>query len=264
MGTPKLAMSSGFAGLSLDEILGRLSKSGYDSACYRLLAKYHYPPQEVLLKSKEYERMGKSERVKRLRELAWSLRHSNRFRGDSLEEVILEGISEVDLPKKWFNTVFGHVNNEEKLYPLVRGFLKRKYYDRKVIETSDRRSRIGIRYADFTVVKKGFFASSIISVDVKVDVQAFDYSLNQASDFLGFSDEVYLLCTPGLIFLLGQKWGELTGVERTFTRKLEASRINLYVMDAVTHKVARPVHGYGSITLNNEKQRKALSELGFK
>jgi len=258
-----LTMGSDFVGLSLDEILRRLLRSGYDLACYRELANHYFHREDASLKCKAYESLGKAERQKGLRALAGDVSHSTKFRGYSWEEVILEGVSEV-VPAKWFNIIFGHVNNEEELYPLVRRFLRHKYSHADVIDTFDHRSKVGVRYADFTVVGGGLLGKSLLSVDVKVDVQAFDYFLNQASDFLAFSDKAYLLCTPGLILKAGRKWGKLAGVERTFTNKLRTNGVGVYVMDAETHNVKLLSEAHGSSILEKEKRTKALDELGFK
>jgi len=261
-------MGSDFVGLPLEDVLGRLSKSGYDLHCYQLLAKYYYPSQEIPLKMKEFDKM-KSEKPRRLRELAGALSRSSKFRGYTWEEVILESISDVDkevgIPKKWFNTILGHANNEKDLYPSVGRFLRQKHPHGKVIATYDRRSRIGIRYADFTVVERGFFGSSdISSVDVKVDAQAFDHFFNQASDFQTFSNRVYLLCTPGFVFRVCQKSRKFTGGEQAFRKELEAKGIGLHVMDVTSRRVRTLIRAYQRSTLSNERQRKALSELELK
>jgi hypothetical protein len=222
-----------------EEIMKRLLKSGYDSYCFRTLAEQYYSPQEEKLVVANYEKSAKKEKEKELMKLSKKCSELPKFKGLEWQEVIFETICSIQMPRKWFKFIFGHVDDERELYSFIRKFLKREFPDYDVVDTYDRRSKAGIRWADFTLVKKRFIGYELVSLDAKVAASAFSYFLNQADDFLRFSDYTYLLCTPGLLVEEGRKWARASKVEEIFTDKLAKLGIGLYVVDVQTSDVKK-------------------------
>lgn len=127
----------------------------------------------------------------------------------------------------------------------------------------------GIRFADFTLVKEKWrplpwkTKYRIISVDVKTKREAFEYFLNQANDFLTFSDEVYLICTPGLVLLAGMKWTKPVYTEQVFIDKLSRNGIGLCVYDQTTRNMNIIEKAQKSKMLFEEQKKKALAALDY-
>ena len=188
-----------FLTLPFEEIVKRLLDSSYDLECYRVLADY-YPPQEKKLSIAKYEKSTKKERERELKELGKKCATQHKFKGHNWQEVVFDTVCRIQIPPKWFRYIFGHVYNEDELYPPVRRLLKRVYNEYKLVDTHDKRSKVGIRWADFTLVKEKFLGRyELVSVDAKVDRHSFEYFLNQADDFLRFSD--YTLLALSLIHI---------------------------------------------------------------
>lgn len=167
------------------------------------------------------------------------------------------------MPRKWFRIIFGHIDEERELYPPIRKFLKRELADYKIFDTYDQRSRAGIRWADFTLVKKRLIGYELVSVDAKVALSAFGYFLDQADDFLRFSDHTSLVCTPGLVLEAGKKWARPVKAEETFIDKLEKLGVGLYIIDAESGNIKLLLKPEKSECIDKDKKSRALQELGF-
>jgi len=252
-----------FATIPFEEIMKRLFKSGYDSDCYRKLAEHYFPPQDRKLSVSKYEKSTKREKEDELIKLSKKCTELHMFKDFDWQEVIFETVCSIQMPRKWFRTIFGHVDEEKELYLPVRKFLKREFSDYEVLDTYNQRSKVGIRWADFTLVKKRLIGYELVSVDVKVASSAFGYFLDQADDFLRFSDYTYLVCTPGLVLEAGKKWASPVKAEEIFIGKLEKLGIGLYIIDAESSNIKRLLEPEKSERIDKDKKDRALRELGF-
>jgi hypothetical protein len=253
-----------FASISFDDIIKRLLKSPYNAPCFQNLADQYYPSHDAKLKTNDYRKANKQQKTNLLQEIGEKCASLPKYKDYRREDVILMAIYDV-VPTKWFKTIFGHVEKEEQLYPNVKRFLKRNFSDYKVIETYDMRSRVGIRWPDFTLVKKRTLRGyQLISFDVKTRLGAFDYFLNQAHDFSRFSDYTSLICTAGLVLELSKKERKSPSeAEELFRKNLEKRRIGLYVADAESGNIERLVDSDVSDDLDKELKNRALRELGL-
>lgn len=254
-----------FTILSLkDTILPRLFASGYDQEYFEKMAKI-YNERDAILRIRRYEKAGRRERERMITDLAEECIGLPPFKGLNRDQVELDVLFGLSIPHAHFRDIFGHVDTERELYDHVRRFLKHEFEGSTVVQTYDKRSRVGIRYADFTVVKeKVFHRFDLFSCDVKVTPAAFGTFLNQANDFLAFSNNAYLVATPGLVLEAGRKWGKLIDSQKSFENKLEKNGIGLYVMDAKSGKVEKVLDAGDNEFLDNDRKDKALIELGFK
>jgi hypothetical protein len=253
-----------FASISFDDILKRLFKSSYDVQCFQKLADQYYPSHDARLKANDYRKANKEEHVKLLQDISEKCASLPKYADYRREDVILTTIYDV-VPDKWFRTIFGHLDKEEPLYADVKRYLKRKFSDYRVIDTSCKRSRVGIRYADFTLIKKRTLQGyELKSFDVKTRLGAFDHFLNQAHDFSKFSDYTSLICTAGLVLELSKKERKSPSeAEELFRNGLEKRKISLYIIDAESGSIERLVDSDSSDDLDDKLQKRALHELGL-
>lgn len=253
-----------FASISFNDIIKRLLKSPCDVLCFQSLADQFYPTHDAKLKTNDYKRANKQQKADLLQEIGEKCASLPKYKDYRREDVILTSIHKL-VPAKWFKSIFGHVDKEEQLYADVKRFLKKKFSDHKVIDTYDMRSRVGIRWADFTVIKKRALGGfQLMSFDVKTKLGAFDYFLNQAHDFSRFSDYTSLFCTAGLILELSKKERKSPSkAEGIFMSNLEKRRISLYVVDAESGNIERLVESDVSDDLDKELKNRALRELGL-
>ena len=253
-----------FASISFDDIMKRLFKSSYDAQCFQNLADQYYPSHDARLKANDYRKANKEEKIKLLRNISEKCASLPKYADCRREDVILTTIYDV-VPDKWFRTIFGHLDKEEQLYPDVKKYLKRKFSDYRVIDTSKTRSRVGIRYADFTLIKKHTLRGyELNSFDVKTRLGAFDYFLNQAHDFSKFSDYTSLMCTAGLVLELSKKERKSPSeAEELFRNGLEKRNVSLYITDAESGNIERLVDSDSSDDLDDKLQKRALHELGL-
>ena len=266
----RVAMTSKFLSIPFDQIMKRLFKSGWDTQCCHELAESYFgkSSHDVRLCLDKYKKSGKGQKVDEIKKISRKCTELPIYSNYDWQEVVFDIIARLDMPRKWFNYVFGHVNDEKELYDLTafKKFLKEEFkeYSHK-IPTYDKRSNIGIRYADFTFVKKFLLGRyEIFSVDVKVNHTAFDYYLNQAHDFLTFSDYTTLICTPGLILKVGTKWGDKPiEAEKKFKDRLDKVGIGLYIFDVVSGAYTNVLDAEESEHLDKNKKNKALQELGI-
>ena len=185
-------MAYEFTALPFDKLLDRLLKSGYDYSCYRSMCEDLYPAEDAKLHLKEYDNTKKDTKPKLIERLAKnSAGELPKYRGDfghyNWEDVVLETVASEKLPAKWYSHIFGHVQDEKELYASIMRILKKRYEGELVYNTSSLRSGL-VRFADFTVAKKGLFGIKLVSFDAKTKASSFEYFLNQGRDFQRFSD----------------------------------------------------------------------------
>ena len=187
-----------FTALPFDRLRQRLFSSGLDIDCYKKMCEEIFPIGKMALEAKEYAKSLKDRRPKMLDQLARQCADQlPKFKNYGWEDVVLEIIDGVKMPAKSFSQIFGHVNEEKEIYPLILKQLRKDY--EQVYDTTKVRGNL-VRFGDFTVVKQNIIhQKKIISLDAKTRASAFDHFLNQARAFQDFSDEVYLIATPGLV-----------------------------------------------------------------
>lgn len=254
-----------FTILSLeDDILPRLFASGCDNEYFKKMAELHNP-RDSDLRVMNYRRARRPQRERMIRELSENCVSLPLFEGLNRDQVQLDVLLNLSIPPTHFRKILGHVKIESELYDAVRRFLKHEFEGSRVVETYDKRSRVGIRYADFTVVKKKVFNRfDLFSFDVKVTPAAFESFLNQAHDFLAFSNSANLVATPGLILEAGRRWGNPIDSQKSVENKLERNGIGLYVVDATSGHIKKVLDPGDNGALHNDRKNKALSELGFR
>jgi hypothetical protein len=254
-----------FTILSLgDDILPRLFASGHDNEYFERMAEL-YNPRDAKLRVMNYRKARRSERERMITELSENCTTLPLFKGLNRDQVELDVLLNLSIPSTHFRKIFGHVGIERELYNDVRRFLKREFEGSEVVATYDKRSRVGIRYADFTVVKKKVLNRfDVFSFDVKVTPAAFESFLNQAHDFLAFSNNANLVATPGLVLEAGRRWGRPIDSQKSIENKLKRNGIGLYVVDATSGQIKRVLDPGDNDALNNDRKIKALNELGFR
>lgn len=239
-GTLRPPLGFEFATLTIPVLQERLFKSHLDLNPFKRMCVDYYPQDQAGLEAKEYERMNAKDRLNRIKKVA--TRCSDRvhkFKGYSWEQVFFESLAEATLPTKWFNYIFGHEADEEKTYLSVKKFLRGEFNSEEVHNTSRTKGGGLVRFADFTVVKKGILGSKIVSLDVKTNPNSFGTFLDQADDFQKFSYKTYLIATPGLILEAGRKYGRPAGAEQAITEKLERLGVGMYIADLTSGSFKR-------------------------
>ena len=179
-------MTFSFASISKEEFLKRVFKSGYDSNCYQTLSNEYFPSEEAKLRIRKHQNLGKQSRQGELEILAEKCSELPKYRNYSPAEVIFETISKIQMASKWYNNIFGHVEDERDVYPSLKKSLRHEYGGDSVYDTSQVRSKL-VRFADFTVVKRPFFGGpTIYSFDVKTQASSFERFLSQTRDSRDF------------------------------------------------------------------------------
>jgi len=250
-----------FATLPFEEIIKRLLKSRHDLTCFKALADLYFRKQDATLRIREYEKSNKESKVKQLVALSERCTNLPKYEDYSYQDVMLSTIAAV-APSKWFKNIFGHTDKENELYPSSKRFLKREFENYTIHETYHRRSRVGIRWSDFTLVRKGLTGYELLSLDVKVRLGAFDYFFNQAHDFSYFSDRTFLICTAGLILEASTKVGKRpTETEELFVNKLRKLGIGVYIVDTTSGVFEQLADADKSDSLDKILKNRALHEL---
>ena len=251
-----------FASLQYEDIANRIAKLGVDADAYKALCEQYFPFAVARLKFKEYLKFKPDGKLRQLKSLAEHCSNKlPKFRKFEWEEVILDTLASIRLPRKKFDYIFGHEDEEKDLYPAILRFLKRKYRSEEVFDTSNVRSRF-VRFADFTIAKKGLLGTKIISLDAKTKPSAFDHFLNQADDFQKFSDEVYLIATPGLILEAGKMYGRVADAESTVVGKLERTGMGAYIFDKTSSEF-NLLLGPEDNDVDKQAKKRALEELSL-
>ena len=251
-----------FASLQFEDIASRITKLGVDADAYKALCEEYFPLAEAHLKFKEYLKFKQDGKLKQLKSLAEHCAGKlPKFKKFEWEEVVLDTLASIKLPRKKFDYIFGHEDEEKDLYPAILRFLKHRYKPEEVFDTSSVRSKF-VRFADFTIAKRGLIGTKILSLDAKTKLAAFDHFLNQADDFQKFSDEVYLIATPGLILEAGKKYGRISDAESTVIDKLERAGMGAYVFDRTSGEFSLLLEP-GSNDVDKQAKKKALEELSL-
>jgi hypothetical protein len=226
-----------FASLPYDSIASRMVKTHAEIDCFKELAGDYFDPANARLKTKEYERLKGDQKLKMLKKLAQNCADElPKFKDYKWEEVVLDALSTIKIPRKSFNTIFGHEDEEQTLYPSILRHLKETFNSYRVFDTSRVRSKF-VRFADFTAVKEGILSKKILSFDAKTKPAAFDHFLNQANDFQRFSDQVFLIATPGLILQAGKKYDKIAFAESGVVSKLRKIGTGLFVLDKTSNEL---------------------------
>ena len=161
--------------------------------------------------------------------------------------------------------IFGGFEEEKEIYPTVKRFLKNEFKDFILKDTTAKKSKI-TRLADFTALKKNFLNWLIISFEVKVKPEAFDYFLNQADDIKMHSDYLYLVTTPHFIIEAGfKKTKEIKNAEKSILNLLKKNGIGLYIIDGYKSKnnIKRIFEAEHNHNVKNDIKKKLLDELGL-
>ncbi len=220
-----------FETLSFEEFIERVKEVNSDFDCFKQLANDYYHKNEALLKVKQYREFTSAEKEKQLIALAKKCAEElPKYNGYDWKQIILDTCHSLLSNNKKI-IVFGGTEEETDLYPSVKKFLKNKYSDYEVIDTTNKRTKFG-RLADFTIVKKNIFGWRVLSFEVKAKPEAFDYFLNQADDIKKHSDKLYLFATPYFIIEAGyKKTKNVASAEKTVLNLLKKEGIGLYVID---------------------------------
>ncbi|MDG6990519.1 MAG: hypothetical protein JRM99_03750 [Nitrososphaerota archaeon] len=249
-----------FASLSYDVIVGRIMKTHTDPDCFKAMANQYFDAANARLRLKEFERLKGSEKPEQLKRLAQECADKlPRFKRFKWEEVVLDTISSLKMPRKTFNAIFGHDDDEEALYPTILKHLKSEFGSYDVYNTSRLRSKF-VRFADFTAVKSGILGKKVFSFDAKTKPAAFDHFFNQVDDFQRFSDQVFLITTPGLVLEAGKKYDNTAGAESQVIEKLKRSNTGLFVLDKTSGQFALELEAQDTGSDKHSKA-KAIEEL---
>jgi hypothetical protein len=248
--------------LQFEDIANRITKLGVDADAYKALCADYFSSADAHLKFKAYLKFKQNGKLKQLKSLAEQCAGKlPKFNKLGWEEVILDTLASIKLPRKKFNYVFGHADEEKTLYPAILRFLKSKYKSEEVFDTSNVRSKF-VRFADFTVAKRGLTGTKILSLDAKTNPAAFDRFLNQADDFHKFSEEVYLIATPGLILEAGKKYGQVSDAESKVIEKLKGARAGAYIIDKTSGEFSLRFRSESN-GVDKHAKKKALEELSL-
>ncbi|MGC9145831.1 MAG: hypothetical protein ACP5GS_06970 [Nitrososphaeria archaeon] len=145
-----------FETLSFEDFMERVKEVNSDFDCFKQLASDYYHKNEALLKVKQYKEFTSAEKEKQIIALAKRCAEElPKYNGYDWKQVIFDSCYSL-LPYNKKIYVFGGAEEETELYPSIQKFLKNKYSDYEVINTTNKRSKFG-RLADFTIVKKGIF-----------------------------------------------------------------------------------------------------------
>ena len=224
------------------------------------MAGQYYDTANARLQLKEFGRLKGDSRLKSLKKLAEGCADElPKFKNFRCEEVVLATLTSLKIPRKRFNIILGHEDIEEALYPALMKRLRETFDSAEVFNTSHVRSSF-VRFADFSVLKRGIMGKKILSFDAKTKPTAFDHFLNQAQDFKRFSDEVYLIATPALVLEAGKKFESVAYAESAVVDKLRQAGVGLYVFDKTSGRFVQSLEAQKGGT-NKEAKSKAIEEL---
>ncbi len=267
-----------YFGLEYDEIIKRLIDTKYDSECYNEIIKTYTLDEQADTETKKFEKGKDTTKIEMLKKALYKARASEKFLGWKEEAILIQIMRKViDSHGNKFKKIFGHVSNEKDIYPQVNKFLKKKYPSSdgfKVVETYNRKGKKGIRLADFTVYKgevtKGgigsflryTLGSKIISIEVKTLEGALERVMNQIADYSMFSDEIYVIVTPELIFRTTlKKENTMENLDASFYRKIKRVNAGTYVYDPISNKFSPVQKAPVNDNLDNEKRKLAFELL---
>ena len=226
--------------LSFDKILSRVLKWEHSLNIYKvLLDKYGEKESEKKPLIKEYETANRKGKGELLRDSARKVRKRGltQYEGYDWEDILSELIFE-RTNRKWRNIVFGHTDNEEDLYPLLRRYLKsEKGFE--IHPTYDFKKE---RWPDLYGVRWGrLWGKRTIAVDAKVSYNQFGRFLDQATNFVKYSHEVYLGATPGLVAEIGAVLDGIATSEEMLVEKLRRVSAGAIVVDMTDREIVKKI-----------------------
>jgi len=252
-----------YAFIQISEILNRLFKSGYDSIVYRSILEKFHSKDEVRIHLKEYNSSRKQDKLELLEKAAKHLERKglDKYRNYYSHEILCEEIAETVKARKWFNYIFGHTDSEEKLYPLIKKYLKGQYT--KVFETYDKK---GEKWPDFFAIKKKLLGGrELVAVEAKAKFSEYKRFLNQSRIFMRYSDYVFLAATPGFVVEVGHKVrGKSAYGVSILQEDLGKDGIGLLVVDMTSKNVNSYFDISESELLDEEEKKKCLRKLSVK
>jgi len=248
--------------LSFEEVFQRFLRSGFDSVVYKTMLEAYHKKPEVDLHLREYNAAARSQAIELLEECAKELADYNlpKYKDYTWQGILVEKIVDAVNPK-WKNIIFGHCDSEDRLYPVIRRFLKREYD--AVYPTYDKK-REG--WPDFFCLKKGWLGGikTTVAVDAKVDYGQFKRFLDQATNFMKYADYVFLATTPGLVIEIGEKNRSAVWGESILREKLESVDIGYIIVDMTSGEVVTTKGGEKSSYLDKEEKERRLRMLGVR
>jgi len=178
-----------------------------------------------------------------------------KYEGYSWEFILIEHIR-LKFNQKWRDIIFGHTCVESDTYPILRRFLRTKYDE--VYSTYDKKRE---RWPDFFALKKNLFGLKTIAIDSKVNYNELVRFLDQATEFLRYSNYVFQATTSELILEIAEKAKNLVGWERILKGKLKGAGVGLILIDMTSKDVKQVFEGPESSCLDKEEKRKRLAML---
>jgi len=251
--------------LESETMFTRLLRSRFHSDVHEsILGEARLKPTEEAALLKEYDRTGNMEKRMKMLENASKMlesRHAPFYKNHTWEEILAQHIYKAVNQSRAFNDIFGHVVNEDELYGMLRNHLKRDGYT--VYETYDLRG--GGRWPDLYAVKRGRLGGiRTISVDAKVNYDAFKRLHEQCATFARFSNQVFVATTPGMVAEVGveQEYSVAHG-EAAFKRLVEPAGAGAYVIDMASKEISKAFEASGSRELDKEERNGKLRYLEY-
>ncbi len=210
-------------------------------------------------KMRDYDRMTKAEKAAELMKASKCLekkrldKYGKHYDYEILCEHAVEALE--DSPRI-FNEVFGHVKDENKLYDPVRKYLKKEYSIEFQTDHLKRES-----WPDFFAFDKGW-GTDLVAVDAKTQFNEYKRFLNQASNFMRYSDKVFLAATPGLVIEIGRKAKELGAYgSQILEQNLTRACIGLLIVDMTARSVKMQIEAKKHSILDREEQGRCIRKL---
>jgi len=252
--------------VEFDLMANRLLKSKYDRKVHQsILREAGFRPAEATAQLRQYERTRNSEeKLEMLRDVSKEVQShgSQMYEDHSWEEILVQHVYRVANPSRTFNYIFGHVDNEDELYPILKRYLKKEDYD--VYETYSQRA--GGRWPDLFAVKSGRFRGlSTSSIDAKVHYSEFKRLHEQCATFARYSKYVFVATTVGMVAEVGvEQEDSVAHGEDSFRRLLEPAGVGAFVVDMTSGEVSRVFDASKSGEFDEAEQDRRLRILGHK
>ena len=255
-----------YFGLDENLILSRLIESRYDASCFKFIRTLFGTPEKAKLETEEYQILSTDKKATTLFKAAQKCISMEKYYGIKPVGIILEILMfEIDTPNQIIEKIFGDVKREEDLYPYVRKFLSEEklFRNLKVKQTDRSRGKVGIRLADFSLFKgeEAFSAKSIVSVEVKTREEAYKYLRDELFDYASFSENIYLITTPGLLFKTASKAGDYHKLDKYIQDNFLKVGIGVFIFDPNEGKICYGELPMAGHKIDREKLRIALVQL---
>jgi hypothetical protein len=254
-----------FDTILFDDFIKRIKENKLDLLCFKELAINYYKEKDSQMKIKKYQELSNNDKEKSLQSLAKKCAEQlPKYKNYDWKSVLLD-VCYRKSPNNKKMYIFGGFKEEKEIYPTIERFLKNKFKDFTLKNTTAKKSKI-TRLADFTALKKGLLGLLIISFEVKVKPEAFDYFLNQADDIKKHSDYLYLVATPHFIIEAGfKKTKEINNAEKSILNLLRENGIGLYIIDGYKSKnnIKRILEAQDNLNVKSDIKKKLFDELGL-